>query len=294
MEIRTLKENIENNTLSDSSLIFVGDNSFIPNQYIARIALNINKQITYVNDLDQFKHLNPFFEYKDIYVYSTNVLDRLEVDLSRISHLYIICKKCSLDLECVVKIPKLEEWQIKDYIMSKLPNFSTENADELFLLCGKDIFRIDTEINRLSLFADANKRFAENKINGTYLDLSKDNIFDFINAIENKNLQKIFEILYKINFIDIEPLGVVTLLYNAFRKMLILVTTKYPDENNTGIKSNQIWILKKIASLYTPSQLLHIFRMLCSLQKQLVEGYLPEAILIDYMLINLFAIEEIS
>lgn len=110
MEIRTLKENIENNTLSDSSLIFVGDNPFIPNQYIARIALNINKQITYIDDLDQFKHLNPFFEYKDVYVYSTNVLDKLEVDLSKIKYLYIICKKCSLDLECVVKIPKLEEW----------------------------------------------------------------------------------------------------------------------------------------------------------------------------------------
>jgi len=283
MTLQELKKEIENKTLGDSSLIIKCDNNFVIHQYINEIAKFKNKSLVFVETLDELFNRNPFLVYNDIYVFETDNLDKFNYDLGSITNSFIICKKTKLDC---IEVPKLEQWQIKDFALSNLSLKETD-IDWLCSQCKYDIHKLDNEIQRLKLFDNQETIFKQFIYDGIYNDLSSDNIFSITNAIENKDYNTLSKLYEKIELCDVEPLGVVTTLYNAFKKMLIIITTKYPTEENTGIKSNQIWALKNIAKCYTGQQILDIVKFLSDIQEKLVLGVLPADIVRDYVILNI-------
>ena len=128
------------------------------------------------------------------------------------------------------------------------------------------------------------------KIDGVYNDLSDLNIFTLSTAIQNKDLQSIKNVLIHLltaaTVVDVEPLGLYTLLYNNFKKMIKVWLSRNPSSESTGIPSNQLWAIKNLPRVYTKDQLIKLFCMLTELDSKYKQGNFPMELLVDYLILK--------
>lgn len=130
MELATIKHAIENNENLPSSIIFnCTENAFIPESYIDHLRTRF--KISYIQSLDYIVNLKNdiFSEYpKDtLFIYKTDMLDSINPIISEVDNLIIICYNIDKSIiesysNYIVTVPKLESWQIEDYIKSVLPH----------------------------------------------------------------------------------------------------------------------------------------------------------------------------
>ena len=129
MTLEDLKTSIENGVLDYPLIIFQCDDSaFIPHQYLRRIAMESGKELIPISSIDEIFNVQPslFFREVDDKLYRFFDCDTLECFSSKANELentFIICKKVkdSISTECssyIVTVPKLESWQIQDYVYS--------------------------------------------------------------------------------------------------------------------------------------------------------------------------------
>ena len=91
--------------------------------------------------------------------------------------------------------------------------------------------------------------------------------------------------LKEIKSFDAEPLGVITLLYQGFRKLIQVWLAKQATPESTGLKSNVIYALSKQPRVYDKQQLLKSFQLLNNIDKELKTGTLCDIkYVIDYVI----------
>ena len=132
---------------------------------------------------------------------------------------------------------------------------------DLFLeMCNHDIYRVYNELSKIQGFGKTQRKFIFKQMlsEGAFNDLSQYGIFHLTNAIQSKNIDEIGKILS--TNIEIEPLALISLLYQNFRKMLVVWFDKNPTPDSTGLKSNQIWAIRNLPRNYTKEQLIQIFK----------------------------------
>ena len=88
----------------------------------------------------------------------------------------------------------------------------------------------------------------------------------------------------EIKSFDAEPLGVVTLLYQGFKKLIQVWLAKQATPDSTGLKSNVIYVLNKQPRVYTKEQLIAAFQLLNNIDKELKSGNIEIKWLIDYVI----------
>lgn len=296
MTIKDLKKSIEEKSFSDNLLIFVAEkDSFLVHQYIKKISEIKNLQISYVDNIkntgDSLFSESPDF----LYIFEVEEL-KLSENLPSLKNFIIVCEKISeetlsLVKDIVIDFPKLEEWQMKDYVYSRGKGVNTKYLDWLFCICNKNIYRLDKELDKLDLFEEAHRNFIfENFIkDGVYEDLSNFQIYDLTNAIQIKDFDKISSILADIENIDVEPTGLLTLLYGGFKKIINVWLDKNPTPESTGLKSNQIYAIKNLPRNYTKEQLINVFEFLTTVDFKLKNGYIDANNLIDYIIIKVLS-----
>ena len=86
--------------------------------------------------------------------------------------------------------------------------------------------------------------------------------------------------------VDVEPLGLYTLLYNNFKKMSKVWLSRNPSSESTGIPSNQLWAIKNLPRVYTKDQLIKLFSMLTELDSKYKQGNFPMELLVDYLILK--------
>ena len=124
MDIKDLKKSIENKVVDDSPIIFeiVGDD-FIARQYIHEIAKTKGLLIETRESLDGLLvRSSPFdIQEKVLYVVHLDSIESLSTRILEKKNIYIITPKIDKDVKetfksIVATIPKLESWQIRDYV----------------------------------------------------------------------------------------------------------------------------------------------------------------------------------
>lgn len=297
MKIEQLKDSIQNGNILNSFLIFqYKDIPFVAEQYLNEICNKLNKSIEYIDSLDPFiKTANSIFGEEEIssdyvYVYKCDEFKEISSKLLQRNNLYIITKKLdkkSKDIfeSVIVNIPKLENWQIKDYVYSIGEGIEPYDLDWLCEVCSYNIYRLDKELSKLSLFPLGERKylFKQLKDEGCFSDISSYNVFNITNSITNRDMKTLHLALKEIKSFDAEPLGVVTLLYNGFKKLIQVWLAKNPTPENTGLKSNVIYAINNSPRVYTKNQLLKCFMEVCSIDKKLKTGYIEIPWLIDYL-----------
>lgn len=298
--LKKLKKVIETNTLSDNLYVFINTNDFITDQYVNRIAKLRKLKIEYIESINALTtRATDIFGLDNT---ATKTLRILHIDdfksndkqLLSVKDCIIICRKITdtetkeLFEDIIIEYPKLENWCVKDYVYSNV-NISDKAKEWLLSICNDNIMRIQCEIDKLNIFdkKDQKKLFDEFVSDGVFDDLSGFNIFDFTNSILTKKVDKVKQILIEKDNIDIEPLGVLTLLFNNIKNIISIQMNPSATAQSLGISDKQFIAIKYRTNIFSNEQLFKIFNMLIKVDEQLKTGYLDEKNLIDYMLVNI-------
>ena len=302
--IKNIKESIENNTLPDNLLIFINTdkNSFLSEQYTKKISLIHKLPITYVEDIN-------FINNKSLDIFGTEeVISNLRVyrcdeflctNLKLLSekNIIIICNSISENtpkefFDYSVSMPKLESWMIQDYVYSCAEGVDTKSLDWLIKLCNNNIFRLDEEISKISLFDESQRDtlFKEFISDSVFNDLSEHTIFSITNALQSKNKKELVKILPEIKNIDVEPVGFVKILWQNFKKIIDVWLNPNPTPENTGLKSNQLYAISKLPKVFTRDQLVSIFEIITSIDSRLKTGQIDSSLIVDYLIIKILSV----
>lgn len=308
MDIKQLKADLESNTYAEKLLIFkYSDDKFIIEQYINEISSILGVKPIYLDDLNIIHNLqnqeNIFeqepTEYNNcsLYVYDTINLDN-NVDIPEFinynNNIIIVAQNISKEIENkyqIINIPKLENWQIKDYVYSNLEGVKPEYIDWLLDNTQYNLYRLQMEIDKFKLFNinERNILFQKMLDDNAFDDITKYNIWDFTNCISNKNIDELNNIYMDINNIKMEPMGVLNALYQNFRKLIMVWMNKNPIPDNTGLTTKQIYAINKLPRVWNGEQLVEILKFLTDLDFKIKTGQLPIEYLINYMVIKIIS-----
>ena len=305
MTLQELKLAIESEAVPESLIIFKNsESSFIASQYTRMIAVKKGLEINYLEDLKGVLQ-----EYDSIFndlalktdsilnVYKVDTLKYIPPSISQINNLIIITNKIE-DKESemlfnsnIINVPKLEDWQWKDYVYSLCEGVDTSDLDWLLSIC-KDKDRLDNEVQKISLFREGERKYLfEDLIRDGFLDdLTSYNIFNVVNILCRKDIDSLKLLMNDLSKIDINGFGLLTLLTKNFKNLLTVQLSFNPTPESTGIDSKQLYALKKIPKVFSQEQLINIYSFMCDIDRKVKEGYLPNDIMVDYLITKILTI----
>lgn len=303
MDLKILKQSIEKKQIQVPFWIFkYEDNDFLPNQYISSIRDILKIEVEYLDNLDGItapkSDIFGLAESVDILrIFSIDCFDVVNDLLLTKTNLIVVCKKVSDDAikmfnNNIVVFPKLEPWQIKDFVYSMASGVSEKKLDYLINICKGDIYRLNQELNKIKLFTEQERKFVYDKFidDGVFEDLSDHNIFDFTNAIIKKDIKSLVGLYKELEKIDVEPLGLVTTLYNNLKNIIMIQLSPSATAESLGMPSNKFWAIKKYnCGYYTKEQLIQSFRIVTDMDRRLKTGELTTDLMIDYIVCNMLS-----
>ena len=292
MELRELKNKIITNTLTDDLLILkYSDNKFLCNQYIDNICRLRNREKVYVSSIDEA--LGNFLD-EDSSLYILDVDELKEYPNEYYKNLIIICKSLPSNLEVdYVDVSKTVNWQIEDFVKYRLKGLEEKEVIWLCQICKYDIYRLDQECKKLEIFPVAAQRqiFMQLNSDNGYSDLTDLNIFNFTEALINKDYRTMCSMLPDMEIIDIEPLAVVTILIKKFKQILALQTNNQSYIKDLKMSDKQVWFLKKNqCGKFSDKKLMKNIEFLTGIDYQIKSGNLDlsRSNLLSYIICSLF------
>ena len=296
MTIFDLQNQIKENQISSSLIIFVETkDNFISNQYITRIATLTNKEIQYVG-LNDLGYANDMFGVDN--TLKVVHIDTLSVNtdfLKNQKDLYIVCnlvdkKTKELYNDYIIDIPVLTKDNITEYVYSKLSNVDKSDIDWLLNICQYNINRLQKEVDKILLFKSEQQKqiFKQFKKDLIFDDLSEYGVFDIVNAVVRKDVNKLKPALKDIHKIDANEMGFLTLLFNNFLNVIkVQLSNGQCSPESLGLSDKQFNAIRYSCGKYDKTQLLNIFELLSGIDKRIKTGELPITILIDYLIVEI-------
>ena len=148
IRIEDLKNCIESKSnIGDFYVFLYSDTTFTPIQYYREIAKILGKDIVRVDKIEELSN-NNFFEVEDNLL-SVLFLDEFKVkNYNSYINSIIICNKIDKNTrqlyeDYIVEFPKLEQWQIKDYVYTNCEGVDIKQLDKLMSIYKYDIYRLD-------------------------------------------------------------------------------------------------------------------------------------------------------
>lgn len=282
MNIEELKGRIESRSISDDMLVFVYKTSrFLINHYIKEIADTTKKTVVYLDDIPNYG----MFDVVDNEILYVIFVDEFDGGFNMKNHI-IATKKTSYKDSIV--FPELEHWQIVDYARG-ICSGADESVVDNVVSSNKDLFCLDNELHKISIFDEKirdtlSKEFLSD---GAFINIDSVDPFDFINSVQASDLKRVSSMY---SGYEKDPMSFIGLMCNQFRNMVNVCLQKNPTEENTGLKSKQIYAIKKASEKYSRERIYKIFKFLISLDEKLKLGNLPMECLFDYVLVKVLSI----
>lgn len=286
MDIKELKNQILNNTLDDSFMIWVLEDessNIIANQYINRICENKNLNRKVIEKIEDIPDASFTIDDNLYIIYS-------DKDESNEGHnnCIVLCK--SSKNKNNVKIPKIVDWQITDYVLDKVKGLSEDEINWLLPQYNGNYFRLLSDIDKIKIFPESAQKNIFHQIleEGQLKDISNLTIWDLTNAITRKDTKMITEVLKVINYIDIEPLGLITTLYRSFKNVINVSMNPNATAEELGLTGKQYFVIKKYnCNIYSKEKLIQIMKLLTDMEYRFKFESIELNQVIDYMIVKI-------
>ena len=302
MDIKQLKENIEIKNIGDDFLVLKwSDNSFLAHQYVQEIAEIKGLKIVYIDSVDDWYHTTSdiFMDTtkdKSLYVCVVDTFSTSLESVEKCKNVIVISKK--IDKKCeeiiknyIVEFPELQDWQILDYMKYKCVGIKEEHLKWLQHIAKNDIYRIDNEINKISIFQKELQEGVFRLINDDngYSDLCDYTIYNLTNAIIKNDMSSLKDIMCEIENIDVEPMGLVSILCKNLYNIIQVQMNPHATAEMLEVNSKQFYAIKNNCGYFDNSTLRRFFMFINSIDYELKQGNLPigDKNLIDYVVCNL-------
>lgn len=252
MNIQTLKQEILDRTLNDDLIIFVcPENNFLAESYINEICEFKNLTKRYLATLAETTEsaLSLVLDYSaDMNIIKTDTFVELADDYSEFKNCVVFCKKVDKVIlekvkDFVVEIPKLTDWQIKDYIKVNCPTLSEQDIDWLYEAAGKNIFKIDNELSKIKLISpDEQSKKLKDVCSELFIHKQ---VFDLVDALVKNDVNTALDFIKHANDYDnLDPIGLTTLTLAKFKNILLVCYNSGVDTNSLGLSKGALWYLR--------------------------------------------------
>lgn len=293
MKLSELKNEIEKGLVLFANHLYIfeyTDNDFLVKQYIHEIA-KIKQQ--YIQFVDSFEELidissneNVFgedFDEKVLKVLVVDTFDELANEsMMSIKDSIVICNKIAKEVEHsyenfsshLVKFPKLEPWQVKDYIKVNCKGLDKEYIDKLYDVTNGDIYRIENEIGKIGCFPMEKQKdlFKQLLCSDSYNDISRGNIFSFINAIIKRDMTSIGDFLRNIHTLNIDAIGLTTILHNNIKNIIDIQLNNKATPESLGMSLKQFKAIEYNCGKFSKEQLIKMLSFLNEIDFKLKSG----------------------
>jgi hypothetical protein len=296
MDLQTFKANIlDGQAPTQLVVLLCAENFFIADQYINTLCAKTGKEKKIVNSIfEQESALSLVFDYTEtINVLKTETFSEIAEDYSIFENTIIVCNKIEKKLESVladyiIKIPALKDWQVLDYIKQVCSELDDLEAKWLYNAAGKNIYKIESELDKVLLFHPKERKKAL-----TCIRFSKDSdlfnlsIFELCDAIIYNRKDILVEYLRHRTVVNFELMSLVGVLLPKIRN-LILVKFAGKTAAEIGISDGQYYYLTK--DPYLPLERLQsLLQTVSNIDLQLKSGLLDisKDAQIDYVISKL-------
>ena len=288
MTCEELKEAILRKAVDTSDCLFLvyKDSPFLARQYAEAIADGRGMALMRVDSPEELPFDDAFGTNDgNLYVLLADEVRKLE---GNHPNSVVICKKTAEDS---VEMPKLEDWQVLDYMKVKCPGLSDDELMWLQQACGKDIDRIESETDKISIFPKESQTAMLESLmaDGNYPGNGQASSFDLVNAVLRRDKGALLGILKRGGAEGADAIGLATLLRNGMRNVIKVQFNPSATPESTGMKDGQFKAVKYYNSgRYASSALIDAYEFLASVDARLKKGELQMGNnrLIDYILCN--------
>ena len=289
MSIEELKDLVEKGKTSDKLIIMKWeDSSFIPRTYIEEIANRKKLTKFYVGSFEEIANTTNDFlsdEPEFLYILVTDEFNVTTSNFDNIKNAVVMCKKVTgnesvlKDIKhYIVEFPKMNEWQILDYMKLNCSGLDENELKWLRDVSKCEIDRIYNEISKIMIFdvKDQKEVFYSISDEGGYSDLSIKTIYDLTNALLDNNSKSAKEVLSEIENVDIEGIGLVTILLKNFKNIIQIQFNSRVDAQSLGLSPYQFNAIAKFhCRKYNEAQLIDIYNFLLELDYKIKSGNMP-------------------
>lgn len=252
MDVRELKKAILSKSLGDGLLIFVcPDNRFLAESYIDAICAFKHLAKRYVMSLAETTDsaLSLILDYSaDMNVLKTDVFSEAAEDYSKFRNCVVLCKKADKSIAdkikgFVVEMPKLQDWQNKDYIKTSCLGLSDADVDWLYEACGHDIYKIDGALSKLKLLPVESR---SKELRATCPDLFVlKHVFDLVDALVKCDVKTALDFVrHADDYSNLDPIGLTTLTLSKFKNILLVCYNSGVDPEALGMSKGALWHLR--------------------------------------------------
>lgn len=293
--IEDLKNQILEGTFPSFIVFLCKKSPFIALHYIRQIADKQGRDIVFVDSESALR--DNIFTCSEDPIIPVLICDSLTVPAAGINMRgYIICKEAcveSLGDGNLCEVPDLQDWQLKDYLYSVCEGAAEADLDTLFNMFRDDPRQLELEMSKISIFPQEERatllaKFLRDDIFGNKSDKT---IFSLTNALCVKDITTVTSVLQDLPYIDVEPLGLVTLMSNNIRNILLIQGSTTATPEKTGLPVKQFYAISRIVGHYTTTQLVQILKMLDSIEYRLKTGELPNEWIISYVINYILSVQ---
>lgn len=305
MEVSAVKQQIKENDL-DSLYLFAGEEHKVLNIYIDKIAEVSGANKIYVDDLASVfskSRQASLIKSKSVYV----VMDDKEVltneatwkifsEKTPFKDDIIILYFTSIDKRLkfwkqfysrAVIFEKMEKHILRKHIQKKLP-LSDENADRLMDICECDYGRCLLELDKIERYAGGkllfDDSFAHLVKDGTIYIPPKDAIFDFVNAVLDRDINLSLDLLEQSYEVGEANMVLISVLYNSFRNLFLVQNRK--GKESIGLNGWQIKNVISYVDNYSNGEIIRALKILRKIEVGIKRGEIPDDISTNYFLVE--------
>lgn len=313
MDVSALKSCIKLKTIP-TYLIFTGDEWKVQDIYIQQISKVLNKQVVRIETVSEiFSALQnkSFVKVPKIYivrddkelmqneklqarieqVLGDNILIHLLTSVDKRTKFY---KQYA---DKIVLFEPLSDAMLKKYIKKEI-DLSDRNCEKLIDVCQHDYGRCLLEIDKIKRYAQVYpeefddvgfdtyfKRLVED---GTIYEPPHDAIFDLVDAILDRKVNRVFDLLEQSYEVGEATMVMLSVLYNNAKAVLQVQTA--PKDNvakSTGLSGWQIKNSLPHVGKFSENELIYILRLIQKVESGIKTGTIEEQFAMQYILVRI-------
>lgn len=311
MKLNELKGELVRKTVQPL-YVFTGEELAIMGVYIKKIVSTANsvcKRVDSVRSIFSKLQNNSFITKPTCYVIRDDkeylTQEKVWADMNSGKHLgnnIIILVYTNIDKrskfykqhsEQIVEFEKLTPDILVKYVKKEIA-LKDDTAALLVDLCDNNYSRILLECDKIKHLATVRKcdcemafRYAINE--KVIYKSPKDVIFNFVDAVCQRQVQSCYPLLNELIAINESPLAMISLLYNNFRAMLLVQSAKGQPEISkvTGLTPWQVKLAKEKGNHYSVAELVEAIKVIRNAEKGVKTGGIEQNMAVDYILIHL-------
>lgn len=232
MTLIELKDIITSGNVPTEFLIIVSkDNKFLSEQYVTAISNNAAGGVNKISSIyepfqSSFSILTTSED--DINILFTNTFDERAEDYRKFERTIVVCEQVDKSISSVVdkyiiKMPKLEDWQIIDYAKILCPSVNNEDLSLFVKTLNSDIYAVKSELDKVALFSKNEQLDIFYSIrNDITKDAYKIDVFAISNAIIDCDMMALSNIFSTCNLDLIDPVVVANRAFMSLKNIILV------------------------------------------------------------------------